>query len=1390
MLSINTNLSNLLMQKSLKESTNLLNQAVERMTTGFKINGAKDNAANHAIVQQMNTQLSSLDVAEDNTATGLDLVTTANDNLDLINERFERLRNLAMQVENETYGADSKSAINVECEALVEEIKNLYRQAEFNGMKIYGAEFFETVPTTPTEPIQTFANTPIYANANTTLQELGIDYSSFEIYNSEGGLIESYDTEKSDTLQDIFDVLSNYGFNSSITDGVISITSSSGRYVAGDLMEKFGINLDETQFIESSRQNSDSAVYYTTTVTASESSTFADMGVLTSGTDTVTIKDKFGDVLTSFNVNSSTTLGGLFNQLGNYDIQGEVDDGVITLSSSKGNYVVSSGVISSLGIGLNQSTSAVTTGTTQSSAGVVTYESITMSGGEVTTTQQEVITTIWTTTTTFQTVTNTIWTTTTTSQTYTETIWTTTTTSQTETNTIWTTTTTSTTQTLTVTETIQVETTTVTTTETVSTIYSSQSEVLQIVVKDISNKTYTDEEVAAMTAIQSVSSFTSGQKYKIETAADLAYLATRVNAGASHTGAIFVLANDINLSSYSNWTPIGNSESNRFEEAVFDGNGHVIKNLKINSANSELGLFGETFSVTIQNTGLENININTAQGAHCSAGVVGIALLTTIKNCYVTGSIYAEYYTGGIIGGALGDIYIENCYTDLSITTGRDTTDAAGIIGYTSDYDGITIINCYTEGEISGEGRGGGLVADLGGTYLIKNSYSTSNISCAGTSGGLINRLSIQSTEGTIRDCYTTGTISNGNGLVGSFTNYVGYQNDYYFYQCYSVQSDSAFGVQKTEAEILSASNLKTMGYTYKNGWGIVDNEPILYWQEEANVIPPSAFIATTATTFDELGLTGGYVYYSDGTRSSSKLTAASTISDLINLINNSGKNLSAELVDGVITVIANGSININTTYEANILYKNIFKTLTLTEIANYNTTTTTTTQTILVDKEQDKTVYNTVYTTTTSSTTNTSTVWNTTTSSATQTNTIYTTTTSSTTNTSTVWNTTTSSATNTETIDITTTTPIIYTTANISITSDTTFSELGLSSRSYITVMKDDTKTIITLKTADTVQDLVTKLNSSGITTTLNNGQLTLSPNSKSKYISGMSDSLIDIFKLESDFYTSSLGMEMTDSNLLVNDDAVITINQSTSLSEIGVTSGELVVKQDGNDDKTIAISESQSVADFVADLQNAGFNASCVNGAIKLSSNGDRYLASSSTNSSNAVSIFGLNNVEQEIGVSYANTNSDELSKVDEIVNVIWKASSPIRLQIGTGSDEHSRIEIETGFTILDLDKFARIGKNMVNKIDFISELDVVLNTISEKQVELGAYSNRLESVLEEISIKYDNLVSSRSTLRDADIAEESAIYIQQQILQQAAATLMATTANQTPQLALQLI
>ena len=64
-----------------------------------------------------------------------------------------------------------------------------------------------------------------------------------------------------------------------------------------------------------------------------------------------------------------------------------------------------------------------------------------------------------------------------------------------------------------------------------------------------------------------------------------------------------------------------------------------------------------------------------------------------------------------------------------------------------------------------------------------------------------------------------------------------------------------------------------------------------------------------------------------------------------------------------------------------------------------------------------------------------------------------------------------------------------------------------------------------------------------------------------------------------------------------------------------------------------------------------------------------------------------------------------------------------------------------------------------------------------------------NRLESALNSIEVNIQNLTSSRSTLRDTDIAKESARFVQEQILQEASATLLAT-ANQTPAIALQLI
>ena len=76
MLSINTNLQSLIVQNNLTKSTNGLNQAIERMTTGFKINHASDNAAGYSIAQNMTSKLNSYEVAQDNVSMGMDLIST------------------------------------------------------------------------------------------------------------------------------------------------------------------------------------------------------------------------------------------------------------------------------------------------------------------------------------------------------------------------------------------------------------------------------------------------------------------------------------------------------------------------------------------------------------------------------------------------------------------------------------------------------------------------------------------------------------------------------------------------------------------------------------------------------------------------------------------------------------------------------------------------------------------------------------------------------------------------------------------------------------------------------------------------------------------------------------------------------------------------------------------------------------------------------------------------------------------------------------------------------------------------------------------------------------------------------------------------------------------
>ena len=132
-LTINTNVSSMIVQSNLAKSTSQLNQAIERMTTGFKINHAADNAAGYSIARNWEAQISSLDIAADNAATGADMLATLEDNYALISGHIQRVRDLTEQAANGTYGSDSLKAINSEITARLEEIDRIAANCEFNG---------------------------------------------------------------------------------------------------------------------------------------------------------------------------------------------------------------------------------------------------------------------------------------------------------------------------------------------------------------------------------------------------------------------------------------------------------------------------------------------------------------------------------------------------------------------------------------------------------------------------------------------------------------------------------------------------------------------------------------------------------------------------------------------------------------------------------------------------------------------------------------------------------------------------------------------------------------------------------------------------------------------------------------------------------------------------------------------------------------------------------------------------------------------------------------------------------------------------------------------------------------------------------------------------------
>jgi len=135
---INTNMMSLNSQRVLNKSQNSMQTSIERLSSGLRINSAKDDAAGLAISERFSAQIRGLEQANRNANDGISMLQTAEGAMDEIGNMLQRMRELAVQSNNATVGSDDKASLDKEYQQLKLEITRVTEATEFNGVKMLG----------------------------------------------------------------------------------------------------------------------------------------------------------------------------------------------------------------------------------------------------------------------------------------------------------------------------------------------------------------------------------------------------------------------------------------------------------------------------------------------------------------------------------------------------------------------------------------------------------------------------------------------------------------------------------------------------------------------------------------------------------------------------------------------------------------------------------------------------------------------------------------------------------------------------------------------------------------------------------------------------------------------------------------------------------------------------------------------------------------------------------------------------------------------------------------------------------------------------------------------------------------------------------------------------
>jgi flagellin len=166
---INTNVASLNAQRQLDRSQTSLNTSIERLSSGLRINSAKDDAAGLAISERFTAQIRGLNQAARNANDGISLAQTAEGGLGEIGNNLQRLRQLAVQSANATNTASDRASLDAEAIQLISEITRVSSQTEFNGLKLLDGTFTSQAFQVGANANQTISVTSIADSRSTAL---------------------------------------------------------------------------------------------------------------------------------------------------------------------------------------------------------------------------------------------------------------------------------------------------------------------------------------------------------------------------------------------------------------------------------------------------------------------------------------------------------------------------------------------------------------------------------------------------------------------------------------------------------------------------------------------------------------------------------------------------------------------------------------------------------------------------------------------------------------------------------------------------------------------------------------------------------------------------------------------------------------------------------------------------------------------------------------------------------------------------------------------------------------------------------------------------------------------------------------------------------------------